>query len=68
MQRLSVVNEIKGSFKEAEKDLELKNKAMTLKIQQLSDKYISDNLGSIKHSKSIRSISKNIRFMKDYQS
>lgn len=33
MQRLSVINEVKGSFKEAEKDLDLKNKAMTLKMQ-----------------------------------
>ena len=38
MQRLSVVNQIKGAFKEAEKDIDLKNKANALKMQELSDK------------------------------
>jgi hypothetical protein len=38
MQRMSVISEVKGSFKESEKDVELKHKAMALKMQELSDK------------------------------
>jgi hypothetical protein len=67
MQRLSVINEVKGSFKEAEKDLDLKNKALGLKMQELSDKYLLFYLESIKHCKSTLLILKNTKFMKDYQ-
>lgn len=38
MQRLSTVNEVKQSFKEAEKDIDLKNKAAAAKMQELADK------------------------------
>lgn len=45
MQRLSTINEIKASFKESQKDLDLKNKALSMKMQELSEKYLFNNLG-----------------------
>ena len=36
MQRLATVNEMKNAFKDAEKQIDLKNKAMTIKMQQLT--------------------------------
>lgn len=38
MQRLSTVNELKQSFKEVEKDIDIKNKVANGKMQELSDK------------------------------
>jgi hypothetical protein len=34
MQRLSTVNELRQSFKEVEKDIDLKNKAAAIKMQE----------------------------------
>ena len=36
MQRLATVNDIKNSFKEAEKEIELKNKSVGMKLQELT--------------------------------
>jgi len=38
MQRLSTVNELRQSFKETEKDIDLKNKAAAAKMQELTEK------------------------------
>lgn len=44
MQRMSTVNELKNSIKESEKDLDLKNKSMAMKMQELTEKYPSFHL------------------------
>lgn len=38
MQRLSTVNDLKQSFKEVEKDNDIKNKSMSNKMQELAEK------------------------------
>ena len=38
MQRLSTVNDLKQAFKEVEKDNDIKNKAMSIKMQDFSEK------------------------------
>lgn len=43
MQRLSTINEVKASFKESQKDLDLKNKAMAMKMEELAEKYVFRN-------------------------
>ena len=40
MQRLTTVNELKQSFKEVEKDNDIKNKAMSNKMHELAEKYL----------------------------
>ena len=39
MQRLSTVNDVKTAFKEVERELELKNKMVSAKLQELAEKY-----------------------------
>lgn len=40
MLRLGTVNGLKNSFSQAEKDIELKSKALGMKMQDLSEKYL----------------------------
>lgn len=67
MQRLSVVNELKGSFKQAQKDMDLKSKAINLKMQELSDKYLMFYIELARPYQRALSILKNTKFTKDFQ-
>lgn len=39
MQRMGLTNELKNTFAQAEKDLQMKNKVAATKLQDITDKY-----------------------------